>query len=181
MSLRIVFELMRLGVAAEFDNGTTTIEGQVVTSDVAQARLETELAKPRPTYPDLVTAKTAMVKWIDGFLSKITGPVPQYERESWPSKAEAARAVIAGTARVDQTALIAGEAGIQSKTEADIAQKIVAKASRFEAIISQTTGLRVMLEEDLEAEADPLKYEAILEGGKVKAAAMAAALGIEVN
>ncbi|WP_300067692.1 hypothetical protein [uncultured Ruegeria sp.] len=132
-----------------------------------------------PLYPDRAAARSAMVAGIDELLSEIAGQVPEFERASWPSKAEAARAVSAGAARADQAAMIAGEALTSGRTEAEVAARIIAKADVFEAVISRTTGLRVKLDEQLAAESDPNKYEAILEAGKTQAMSLASELGVE--
>ncbi|MCG7518845.1 hypothetical protein [Ruegeria sp. Ofav3-42] len=134
-----------------------------------------------PLYPDRSSARLAMVSWIDGFLEKISGRVPQYERASWPAKAEAARAVKAGTARPDQSAMIKGEADVQDKTATEVADKIIARATQFEAIIARATGLRVKLDDRLEAETDPFKWEEILKGGIAEAKALAISLGVQVD
>ena len=147
----------------------------------AVAQLAKAQAQARPTYPTVEDARDAMVAWIDGFLTQIAGVVPAFERASWPSKAEAARAVVAGSARPDQTAMIAAEAEVQGKTNADMAQKIIEKATAYEAVVARAAGLRVNLENALEAETDPLKYDEILKGGEAQAIALAASLGITIE
>lgn len=127
-------------------------------------------------YPTLDVARSAMVGWIDEFLSEITGKVPGYERASWPSKAEAARAYQAGTARPDQTAMLAGEASVSERAIDEVADVIVARADQYEAIISHAAGLRVKLDNQLEAATAPTEYEAILLQGQEQAVALLKAL-----
>ncbi|MCA0905131.1 hypothetical protein LCM27_01825 [Ruegeria marisrubri] len=134
-----------------------------------------------PVYADLTAARAAMVAWIDGFLAKITGMVPQYERESWPTKAAAARAFTAGNARPDQVNMINNEAQTSGRTAAAVAAIIVARADTYQEIISKAAGLRVSLDQQLEAEADPLNYETILLNGQGQAKAMAKALGFDIQ
>ena len=57
-------------------------------------------------YPDLASARVAMLGFINDLTKQITDQYPAAEVSAWPSKAEAARAVISGTARPDQTAMI---------------------------------------------------------------------------
>ncbi len=141
-----------------------------------------EYVKPaRPVYPNKATARAAMVAWIDQFMAKITGQVPSYERASWPSKAEAARAFVAGTARSDQTAMIEAEAGASTRTPEELANVIVARATSYETVIAKAAGLRVKLDTDIEAETDPFQFKTILENGKAQALALATELGIEVS
>ncbi|WP_170433002.1 hypothetical protein [Ruegeria arenilitoris] len=135
----------------------------------------------RPVYPSKAAARAAMAAWIDQLMAKITGQVPNYERASWPSKAEAARAFVAGTARSDQTAMIEAEAGTSNRTAEELANVIVARADAYEAVIAKAAGLRVKLDNAIEAETDPFKFKAILEDVKVQAIALAAELGIEVD
>ena len=178
--MNTVTELSLLGVDASYDNGEIEIEGSKVLLDDARKRLDVERAKPRPRFSNLGEAKESMVDWIDGFLGAITGPVSNCERDSWPSKAEAARAVIGGIARPDQQKMISAEAGQRGKTSAEMAEKIVQKAEPYEAIISNTAGLRGDIDAQLEAATDPLQYEAILEDGKARAIAIAQELNVTI-
>jgi hypothetical protein len=75
--------------------------------------------------------------------------------------------------------MIAGEALTSGRTEEEVTAKIIAKADVFEAVISRTTGLRVKLDDQLEAESDPYMYEAILEAGKSQALSLASEIGVE--
>ncbi|MGR3760877.1 hypothetical protein ACUXV3_12220 [Roseobacteraceae bacterium NS-SX3] len=131
-----------------------------------------------PLYPTLESAQAAMANWIDGFLQQVSGRVPEFERASWPAKAAAARAIQAGTATGDQTALVLGEADVVGETIEETAALIVENAAPYEVIIGKATGLRRVLNAQLEAAADPLEYEAILEAGRDQALALAADLGI---
>lgn len=155
---------------------------ELVVEDLGPKPANALSAKPAlPVYSDLEAARAAMVSWIDGFMAQITGKVPDYERASWPTKADAARAFIDGSARPDQTALIAAEASTSNQTNADVANKIAARANAYQTIIGEATGLRITLEAALEAATDPFEYETILANGKVQAATLATAHGITVT
>lgn len=134
-----------------------------------------------PKYPNLDSARAAMVAFVDGFLIKITGAVPEYERASWPAKAEAARAYEAGTARPDQAAMIANEATSSGRTDAAVASVIVARADQYQEIIAHTAGLRVKTDLALEAVTDPNDYETVLVAAQADAIALAQSLGITVT
>ncbi len=150
-------------------------------ANAARDGLEEYTPTAKPTYPTIEDARAAMVQWIDGIMTQIAGQVPEYERASWPTKAEAARAFVAGTARPDQIAMINAEATFSGRRDADLAAVIIARADAYELIVAQAAGLRVTLENALEAETDPMKYDSIFEDGKAQATAMAAALGIEIK
>lgn len=83
-----------------------------------------------------------LVTWINEVTHAITGPVPEDEKLSWPSKEQAARAVLAANATTEQTAMIADEAQVGGETSADLAANIVANADAYWAAIAPLTGLR---------------------------------------
>ncbi len=161
-------------------NGSSLMTIEDLTPEL-RAVYDREEARASATYPTLDVARAAMVAWIDQLMTAITGPVPSYERASWPSKAEAARAYQAGTARPDQIAMIEGEAATSPRTPAEVAAVIVLRADQYEAIVSRSAGLRVSLDEALEAATDPAQYETILNTGKSQALALAESLGIDTE
>jgi molybdopterin synthase catalytic subunit len=129
-------------------------------------------------YPDLASARAAMLGFINDLTKKITDQYPASEVSAWPSKAEAARAVIAGTARADQTTLIQDEADLVGATLVDQAAAIVAKAEVFEAIVAKVSGLRQVTDASLVAATTSAEREAVLEKAEVLAAALAEAYGL---
>jgi hypothetical protein len=133
-----------------------------------------------PAYYRAAEAKTAVNGWIDRLLSQITGQYPRHEIDSWSTKGEAARAVVAGTARTDQTLLVQSEADMVSATLADQAALIVTKADQFAAIISLTSGLRQKTGTALDAATTPEQFAAIVDAALVEASASAAAHGLTV-
>ena len=147
----------------------------------AVAQLAKAQAQACPAYTTVGEAKAAMVGWIEDLMAQITGSVPKFERESWPVKAAAARAHIAGTARPDQTAMITVEANQSARTVDELAAVIVARADAYETVIARAAGLRVTLDSALEAETDPVNYETILLDGKAQAMTLAADLGLAVS
>ena len=130
-------------------------------------------------YPDTDTARAAMLGWINDLTAKITSKYPAAEVASWPSKAEAARAVVAGTARQDQTDMIQAEADLTGASLGDQAAAIVAKAQVYEAIVSKTSGLRQATDAALVAATTSAEREAALDAAMTAAAAMAAEYGLQ--
>jgi hypothetical protein len=131
-------------------------------------------ARPSPpdVYPNVETARAAMLGFINTLTSKITDQYPAAEVSAWPSKAEAARAVIADTARADQTAMIQDEADLTGATLADQAAAIVAKAEVFEAIVAKVSGLRQATDAALVAATTSLEREAVLDAAQAQAATL---------
>lgn len=157
------------------------VDGAVVVRiDVETGTVVEGAAPDRPLYPDLETARVAFIAQIDEIMRRVTGPVSIYERNSWPSKAEAARSVLAGVARPDQAALLSGEATERGEELAVVAARIVANAAKYEGVISRMSGLRGMIEKDLEA-ADPAQFETIIETGIARAASALADLGVSIS
>jgi hypothetical protein len=78
--------------------------------------------------------------WIDRFLSQFTEGVPPVEIASWPTKAIAAAAHLAGKPQD----MIKAEALLTGEDPDDLAATIVAKANLYTSIIAQMTGLRRM-------------------------------------
>jgi hypothetical protein len=138
---------------------------------------ETNINRPQK-YPNVETARAAMIGFINALTAKITSQYPAAEVSAWPSKAEAARAVIADTARADQTAMIQDEADLTGATLAEQAAAIVAKAEVFEAIVAKVSGLRQATDAALVAATTSAEREAVLEKAEALAEALAAAYGL---
>jgi hypothetical protein len=131
-------------------------------------------------YPNTQSARAAMLGFIERLTYQVTSQYPKAEVSAWPSKAEAARAVIADTARDDQVALIQDEADIVGATLADQAAAIVAKAVVFEAIVAKVSGLRQATDAALVAATTSAEREAVLDAATVQAAGLATAYGLTV-
>lgn len=131
-----------------------------------------------PKYPTPQAALEAMAAWVDGFVAPMTGGVPQAELISWPYKGPAAEAYKAGTASPDQIDMIEGEAAITGEDPGDLADAIIAKAGPSRIVASRVAGLRRKITAQIEAEADPYKFEVILLTAKAEAVALAKSLGL---
>ena len=129
-------------------------------------------------YPDIASARVAMLGFINDLTKQITSQYPAAEVSAWPSKAEAARAVIAGTARADQTTLIQDEADLTGATLTDQAAAIVAKAEMFEAIVAKVSGLRQATDAWLVEATTSAEREAVLDAAQAQAVTLAAAYGL---
>tara|TARA_R110000851_G_scaffold32845_4_gene87840 strand:- start:2587 stop:3222 length:636 start_codon:yes stop_codon:yes gene_type:complete len=131
-------------------------------------------------YPDAQSARAAMLGFIERLTDQVTSQYPKAEVAAWPSKAEAARAVIADTARADQVALIQDEADIAGATVADQVTAIVKKAVVFEAIVAKVSGLRQKTDKALVAATTSAEREAVLDAATIQAADLATAYGLTV-
>ena len=129
-------------------------------------------------YPEDASARSAMLNFINTLTAQITSQYPAAEVSAWPSKAEAARAVIAGTARADQTTLIQDEADLVGTALAAQAAAIVAKAEVFEAIVAKVSGLRQATDAGIVAATTSAEREAVLDAAKAQATTLAAAYGL---
>lgn len=98
--------------------------------------------------PDVITqtcvseAKATVAAHAQSLTESIRGPVPDDEIASWPSKEIAARAIIAGTATSEQTAMIDGEAQLTGESVQVLAAKIVTNADAYGQIVGLVAGQR---------------------------------------
>jgi hypothetical protein len=137
-----------------------------------------QLPPPPDVYPDTQSARAAMLGFIESITDQITSQYPKAEVSAWGSKAEAARAVIADTARADQVALIQDEADIVGTTLGDQAAAVVAKAVVFEAIVAKVSGLRQATDAALVAASTSAGREAVLDAATIQAATLASEYGL---
>jgi hypothetical protein len=133
---------------------------------------------PPEVYPDIQSARVAMLGFIERLTDQITNQYPKAEVSAWGSKAEAARAVIADTARADQVALIQDEADIVGTTLADQAEAVVTKAVVFEAIVAKVSGLRQATDTALVAATTSTEREAVLDAATIQATTLASEYGL---
>jgi hypothetical protein len=91
---------------------------------------------------DVLDAKRRVTAFADELAATITGPVPETERASWPTKEIAARAYIAGTATQSQINMLAAECSLTGETIEDLAQTIVTNADKYTAIAGIIVGQR---------------------------------------
>lgn len=132
----------------------------------------------RPKYT-LESAKALIVEYASAFEDHITGAVSIGEKLSWATKEAAARAQMAGTADADHLALLQAEAAQTGETVDELSAKILSNTTAWLQITGSVAGLRRSTYRALEAEADPVKYKAILEAAMAKADALAVSLGLE--
>lgn len=116
-----------------------------------------------PLYETAEAAKLALYKVIDDFTASITGPVPNDEKASWPTKEAAARAHKAGTASDMQEILLSHEAAFSGESVDQLADKVIANVETYLAIVGSTAGIRRASEVKISAVSDDLfQYEAII-------------------
>ena len=87
-------------------------------------------------------ASTQVLQLIEAAAQEITGPVPEAEKASWQTKAEAARALIANTATAAQAAMIEAEARVTGEDALSLAGTIVTKADAYATLAATLAGLR---------------------------------------
>lgn len=88
-----------------------------------------------------------MLAWIEGYLSRFTDGVPVAEMQSWPVKAERARAHLA---KPPEPTLVI-EATVLGEDPDDLARKILEKAELFARVTAAVTGLRRATERAIDA------------------------------
>jgi hypothetical protein len=133
-----------------------------------------------PVYATADEAKAAVKVWIEQLLNQITDKYPRQEIDSWGPKNEAARCVLDGSARVDQSNMIQAEADELGRTSIDQATLIVANADQFTAIIQLTSGLRQQIGIALDAATTTDEYQNIVNSALVTASSKAAQFGLSI-
>jgi len=126
---------------------------------------------PPPIEAVREAAKREVVAFADEIASRpdVAGTYPQSEKEGWPTKLEAARAHLAGTADQAQTDMLATEAGIVGVTVDQLAQVIVSKAAWFSKVNATISGMRQKAFAAIDAAPDQEAVEAVLEQLKLDA------------
>lgn len=122
--------------------------------------------QPQQAAPDMQelrrAARAEAARMIDGACAQITGPVPEYERDSWPTKAAAAEAVLSGTASAEQVAMIAAEAAILGEAPEEVAALVAARAAAWSVVIAEMSARRQIAAQAINDAADPAAVEAAL-------------------
>ena len=137
-----------------------------------------ELAELAPSLEGMIAEINA---WVDEFTAPLTAFAPEQEQKSWPGKAAAARAFLAGVATEGQLAILQAETAFTGETTESLARVIVAEADRFETVTAMIAGLRRRLTAELRAETDPYRYNEILDAGKAIAISEAKELGLDLG
>ncbi len=176
-----MIQTIREGGWFRLPNGDQVSPAQAGWSNDAGFAL-TEAPEPEPVAPTLAdvkaSAKRAMLAWIDNLTGIFTADTPIDERLSWDAKEAAARAWLAGTASVEQIALLDAECAITGETRDNLALLILANADLFRAVIGSVSGVRRTTSDAIDAAETPEAVQAVLDAAKAQALAMAAALGI---
>lgn len=102
---------------------------------------EGEFSQPVPELT-AAAANAAITAAIASVEDALTEGVPLGEKLSWPAKEAAARAVLVGNATEADTELLAGEATLTGETVAELAGRIVARATQYRFAISRLSGIR---------------------------------------
>lgn len=124
---------------------------------------------PPPEFPDFVEVLAGEgVWWVDleasrmkalaevdqvhaGQLRQLTGNATDVERDTWAPKANAARAVLAGTADEAQAAMLGIEAAQRGLSAEKLAHAILARAAAFEQLIGAASAIRTKARDALKA------------------------------
>ena len=94
--------------------------------------------------------------------------MPDDEKNVWPVKEAAAKAVLAGTGDATQTAILSAEATITGETIAALSTRILQKATIYRGVVARMAGLRRATEVALDA-AIPSQYQDIINKAKAQA------------
>jgi hypothetical protein len=138
-----------------------------------------------PPQPQPITAKQTIItmnNWIEDVLNGIAGHVPQTEKISWAVKAAEARAYISDNTL--PTPLIDTEysvSGAKYPSKLALAERIVAKATLYEAVVAITAGLRNKYSDLILAEPDDSRYDYILQQAQQEAFTEAQKIGIDLG
>ena len=119
-------------------------------------------------------AHKCLTEWVERFLQRFVGGVPAAEMASWSTKADRARAYLAGSA----SAMIETEAQLRGITGEQMARTIVARSDAYEAIIAAVSGLRGVTQAAIEAAETPEAIEAVIEGAMARAEALKTQMGL---
>jgi hypothetical protein len=115
---------------------------------------------------DLAQAKAASLaealQRLTTAASAVTGLVPQADRDSWATKAVAARAYLADVASADQTAMLQAEAAVTGELVEDLAAAIVAMAENYAGIAAKLAGQRRKTRTAIEAATTPAQVQVAL-------------------
>jgi len=98
------------------------------------------------TEEEFVAARTASANAVHKrhkeMIGGMTGNYTAEERDTWAVKAEAGKAVLAGTASPEQLALVTMEAQLTGETVQELAQIIVDKSKQFHLLVGLAAGFR---------------------------------------
>jgi hypothetical protein len=140
----------------------------------AEAGVAVEDVAAQALARDRAEAEGLLLAWLDQVAEGITGRVPRAERDSWPQKEIAARALLTGKPEPEDLLLLAAEARLTGETEAELAGKIVANADAYRALIGALSAVRRTGSEAIRAADDPA---AALAQAQARWAALAQGVG----
>lgn len=130
-----------------------------------------------PAFPSASSALAALAEAMQGQIAAFSSGVPAGELAGWSDKADAARAVIDGTATEGQEALIEAEAAITGETAAELAAAVVARAQMFLQVLAAAAGVRRKYRALIDAVTDPYVYEELVPEAASELAGLIAGLG----
>lgn len=142
------------------NNGTKHISSQPGYQELACGYAEDliyegSLWRVKNASDDLYRAQAAALARLaleaDLFAAQLTGPVSQAEKDSWPSKEAAARAVLAGTETENDTVMLQAEADLTSETLPDLAGFIVSSADIYRTAAAKIAGIRRMAVQSIDS------------------------------
>jgi hypothetical protein len=127
--------------------------------------------------PEFVhAAKLRVAAFADEMAAVVTGPVPESERASWPTKEVAARAVLSGSGAPYQIAMLQAECDLTGEALMDLAAKIVENAEKYIVISGLIAGQRrvvmAALDEMAFGTVTVAEVEAVLVSAREQAEAM---------
>lgn len=108
-------------------------------------------------------ARDQMLRALSEAAVAMTGPVPQVERDSWPTKAAAARAHLAGTATDKQQEMLAAEAAETGEAVDALVARVVANADAYEVAAARIAGIRRRIAAEVAAATTPAQIAAAMQ------------------
>ena len=119
-------------------------------------------------------AHKCLREWVERFLQRFIGGVPSAEMASWSTKADRARAYLAGSA----SAMIETEAQLRGISGEQMARTIVARSDAYEEIIAAVSGLRGVTQAAIDTAETPEAIEAVIDAAMARAEALKTRMGL---
>lgn len=156
-------------------NTMTYIDGEWAVHDEAERTASLTMSNDRTR----AEAKITLIAWIDSFLDPIIKAYPQAEVITWAMQSDYARAVKSGIAAPHQLAFIEGLGSKRGLTGAEMADKILLKATPYEMAVQETANLRSATMKAIDA-ASAEQIPSILANAQAAAIAKAKAIGLNI-
>lgn len=133
---------------------------------------------PVPVFATAEAARAAMIAWINNLTNRIQNQYPEVVQKGWEEEEAMAAAYMAGTEDDQQRDTLTRDAQAKQRSPAEHAVRILENAQLFRSIARETRRLWLAVDGMIDAAADPMEYDQILEWAKEEAAPLVAAHGL---